>query len=120
MKGHQGFVLATCFDTSGNTLYSVSVEGSILAWDVHSSTIHHSLLFDNGCHKGPINALAYHCGTRQSAATLVTAGHDRTVALWDANDGSLLKRLTGHKAGVHSVAISDQLVLSGSHRTARP
>ncbi|MEO2173291.1 MAG: WD40 repeat domain-containing protein [bacterium] len=110
MKGHWGFVLARCFDASGKTLYSVSVEGSILAWNVHTSAIQQSWK----CHKGPINALAYHCRTKESAATLVTAGHDQTVALWDASDGSLLGRLTGHKAGVHSVAISDQFVISGS------
>lgn len=38
--------------------------------------------------------------------TLVSGGDDKTVRLWDASTGKLIKTLTGHQGTVHCVAFS--------------
>ncbi len=37
---------------------------------------------------------------------LASAGHDRTVKVWDAGTGQEIRTLTGHAGGVLSVAFS--------------
>ncbi|MEM7208877.1 MAG: WD40 repeat domain-containing protein [Pseudomonadota bacterium] len=102
--GHPGMVLATCFDHSGERLYSVSIDGTIHAWDVANGECEDVWR----CHDGPINDLKYVNGH------LFTAGHDRSVAILDAHNVQEIMRLTGHSMGVHSVAVSNSLVASGS------
>ncbi|MEM7254645.1 MAG: hypothetical protein AAF493_24800, partial [Pseudomonadota bacterium] len=60
------------------------------------------------CHDGPINDLKYADGQ------LFTAGYDRSIVIIDARNGLESMRLKGHSMGVHSVAVSNSLVASGS------
>lgn len=100
-------VLATCFDHSGERLYSVSVEGAVNVWNLSRGEREDFW----PCHHGPINDLKYASGQ------LFTAGYDRSVAILDAVNGEEITRLTGHSMGVHSVAVSNVFVASGSADT---
>lgn len=104
LSGHSGMVLATCFDHSGERLYSVSIEGAINVWHLAHGVRENVWL----CHDGPINDLKYADGH------LYTAGYDRSIAILDALKGQETLRLRGHSMGVHSVAVSNTLVASGS------
>ena len=100
-------VLATCFDHSGERLYSVSTEGAVNVWNLSRGEREDVW----PCHQGPINDLKY------AGGQLFTAGYDRSIAILDALNGKEIIRLTGHSMGVHSVSVTNAFVASGSADT---
>ena len=61
------------------------------------------------CHQTPITELRRSFDGRR----IVTASFDGTVGVWDAADGSLIRRLSGHRAGVHSLEVSGKHIAAG-------
>src|SRR5438067_10623165 len=53
-------------------------------------------------HDAPIVALAW----AHDGSFLVSGSHDKTVCLWDAQTGKLLRRITGHDDAVFALALS--------------
>ena len=51
-----------------------------------------------------------------SDSTLATASLDHDIAIWDADDGELIRRLKGHSRGVSSICFlpREQILVSGS------
>ena len=99
--GHQGFVLATAFNADGSRLYSASIEGELLEWDMTAG----SLARYWSCHDGPINAVAY-CPDPE---LVITAGHDGDVNVW--GDGMLIARLEhSHHVGAHSAVVGKDFI----------
>src|SRR5262245_45161425 len=75
------------------------------------------LMFQQG-HLGAISSVAFHPGGKIFA----TGSKDRTVKLWDAESGKLLRTLTGHSSDVNSVTFSPDgktLASGSSDRTVR-
>src|SRR6267154_488420 len=62
-------------------------------------------------HEGHLRGLAVFPYGRR----MVTGSWDKTLRLWDLKDGTVLKKMKGHRHAVSSVAISPngQLVASG-------
>lgn len=106
-SGHPGMVFATCFDHSGERLYSVSTDSGVNVWNLSRGAREDVW----PCHDGPINDLKY------AGGQLFTAGYDRSISMLDALNGREINRLTGHRMGVHSVAVTNALVASGSADT---
>ena len=53
--------------------------------------------------------------------TIVSASDDKTVKLWNSNNGELLRTLEGHPDGVTKVSMSDdgEIIRSTSHRVTK-
>ncbi|KAH3902769.1 related to F-box protein MET30 [Saccharomycodes ludwigii] len=47
-------------------------------------------------------------------ACLFTASYDSTVAMWDINNGKLLRRFTGHSNGVKTLLFDESKLITGS------
>jgi WD domain, G-beta repeat len=62
-----------------------------------------------GAHEGAVEDVAV-CGGRQ-----VTAGGDKSAAVWDVRTRRRLAALRGHCKGVCCVALNEQVVATGSH-----
>jgi WD40 repeat protein len=69
-------------------------------------------------HSTPIVALAW----AHDSSFLVSGSHDKTVCLWDAKTGKLLRRITGHDDAVFALALSSdskKLATGGADKTVR-
>lgn len=88
---HPGFVTAVVFDPARDALLSASVDGGVNVWDAGTGDLRARWR----CHTGPVNALA----VDRREGHLLTAGHDRTVAVWRLDDGRQVRRLTGLRGG---------------------
>ncbi|EJT46557.1 peripheral protein of the cytosolic face of the outer membrane, Mdv1p [Trichosporon asahii var. asahii CBS 2479] len=60
-------------------------------------------------HTAPLTALDYD----EPYGTLVTAGQDDAVKVWDLCDGEVLGELRGHKGAVKAVQVEDTLCVTG-------
>jgi WD40 repeat protein len=69
------------------------------------------LLIQNG-HLGSVRSIAF----SPNGEMLVSGGDDKTIKLWDAQNGRLIRTLEGHTAAVRSVAFGRdaQIIVSGS------
>jgi WD40 repeat protein len=85
MSIHRSFILGTYLDESTNRLFT-SLLGPSMLWFVITRT-----------------------------QRILTAGHDRSVGIWDKRDGCFLQRLEGHFGGVLAVSVSDQWIASASY-----
>ena len=53
-QGHLGSIIASCFDTTNDRLFTTSYDGVVCVWDMLGTFLDSWL-----CHQGPINALAF-------------------------------------------------------------
>ena len=95
-NAHPGFVTAVVFDAAGETVVSASVDGAVNVWDAGTATLRARW----PAHTGAVNALA----VDPREGHLLTAGHDRTVAVWRLADGQPVRRLTGLGGGALDAA----------------
>jgi WD40 repeat protein len=101
-NAHPGLVTAVVFDPTGETIISASVDGAVNVWDVGTG----GLRARWPAHTGPVNALAID----RYQGHLLTAGHDRTVAVWRLADGRPVRRLTGLGGGaLDAVAVGHRV-----------
>ena len=121
LTGHVEAVTALCCCPSSNVLYSASVDLTLKAWDVRK--FFKSLekgakdavcrtLYTVKAHDKDINGLAI----SPNGIILASASQDKSVKMWAATDGKLLRACAGHKRGVWCVAFSgvDRILASGA------
>lgn len=90
-----GFVTSVAFDPVGNRVLAASIDGRVGAWE---------------CHQGPVNAVTVDA----AAEVVLTAGHDRSAAVWHVGDGRLVRRVGGLAAGaLDAVAVGGRLAVAG-------
>jgi WD40 repeat protein len=75
-SGHTAWVCAVAFSPDGKLLVSATIEGDVYVWSPHSGR----LLAELEGHRGPVTALAFADGK-----TLVSAGRDASVLVWDVS-----------------------------------
>ncbi|MBP0009414.1 caspase family protein [Roseofilum sp. Belize Diploria] len=98
LEAHQGRVNAVAYSPDGQTLASVSRDGTVKLWHVEDGTLLHTL----EAHQSSVLAVAY----SPDVQTLASASRDRTVKLWHVEDGTLLHTLEAHQGSVNAVAYS--------------
>jgi protein MAK11 len=107
--GHSGFFAHLLFNErphpsavrslagSSHYLASGGYDGSVSLFDVRSLKVGGSL----SGHDDSVDAMEFFENSH-----LITGSADKSVCLWRISDASLLKRLSGHTAGVTAVAVS--------------
>jgi WD40 repeat protein len=80
---HQGAVHAVAFNAKGTLCASGGDDRSICIWDVEKGTL---LAKKSGAHKSMITSLSF-----TPSGTLVSAGRDRRLAVWEIKDSELIE-----------------------------
>lgn len=100
--GHTKQVTCLVFDQE--TIFSGSVDETIIAWDARSGRM--GVVFEG--HEGTITALAV------CHSMLASASADVTTRLWDAASGTQLRVVYGHTKSVLSMELGADWLLTGS------
>jgi WD40 repeat protein len=117
-EAHEGWVRFVAFSPDGRSIASCSYDRSIKIWDVtkipdfsKKSGICLCLYTLTG-HQQPVSAIAFSPDGQQ----LVSSSFDKTIKLWDLNNGKCLKTLLGHHSRIWTVAFHPhgQQIASGS------
>jgi WD40 repeat protein/serine/threonine protein kinase/Leucine-rich repeat (LRR) protein/class 3 adenylate cyclase len=96
LRGHQGEVKATVFDSHGDWLATGGADGMVRIWEPTTGKELHCL---GGIHEG-VNALA----VSPNGEMLAAGCKGRVVELWDTSEWKLLRILEGFEGEVTSVA----------------
>ena len=137
-RSHTRSVNSVAFSPDGRALASASWDNTIRLWDAASGALRRTL---EG-HTDDVLSVAFSrllcqlhvwCGWGHTddvfsvafspdGRLLASASNDRTIRLWDAASGALLRTLEGHTHGVNSVAFSPDgrtLASASDDRTIR-
>ncbi len=98
LEGHNKHVSMAAFSPDGDTLASVSEDGTVILWNWHTGQRRPTL---RG-HRDGILYVAY----SPDGKTLATASRDRTVILWDAITGAKRATLNEHTGAVSAALFS--------------
>jgi WD40 repeat protein len=105
-EGHIGYITAALFGVDGSRLYYAAAgEGTVYVRDVETA----AAVARWCCHDGPITELR----RSPDGAQIFSASLDGSVGVWDAADGRLIRRLKGHRGGVHCLDVRGRLIASG-------
>ncbi|WP_036487476.1 caspase family protein [Myxosarcina sp. GI1] len=110
-NGHQKVVNTVAISQDNKTIVSGSSDRTIRFWDSRGNSIGEPLFG----HEDSVTSVAI------DNDLVISGSDDRTIRLWDRS-GSLISTLTGHEAGVTSIAISpdgSKLVSASRDRTIR-
>ncbi|KAK7103270.1 WD repeat-containing protein 43-like [Littorina saxatilis] len=88
-KGHTDQVTDVCWHPDGTTLYSSSLDGHVVEWDVASSQVREKWKASSG---------GVHSMCLCSSSRLLTA--DRVIKMWDLATRTLIQKFTGHSTEV--------------------
>jgi hypothetical protein len=95
LLGHDNWVRTLGFSPDGTTLYSGGYDGRWIAWDTAAENPQPRQTVETK--HGWVRGIAVsHDGQR-----IATVGNDRTVKVWSANDGILLRKMDG--ADIHNM-----------------
>lgn len=100
LTGHNSWVRLMTFDPSGKTLISAGYEGRVIWWDGLAEKPAPKLTID--AHKGHVRTI----DVSPDGRLVATGGNDNLVRVWSAQDGTLVKELSGHTRHVYNVRFS--------------
>jgi WD40 repeat protein/uncharacterized caspase-like protein len=108
----QASVSSAVLSADGSRLLIGSSDNATKLLDTASGRVLHSFQDSNGIWATALSP----DGTRVAVGTFGTLGTDKSVKLWDATTGRLVRRLEGHAQGVRSIVFSPDgaSLLSGS------
>lgn len=109
LRGHGGDVTGLAFTPDGKTLLSSSRDGTLRWWDLETRNERRTVQ----AHADGVHGLALSPNGQRLASA---GGWDRSVKLWDADNGQELHKFAGHTSQVTSVAFGPDsaLLASGS------
>lgn len=99
LPGHTGQIFDLIVSADGKYLASACEDATIRIWNITKAGNYeiHTLMDDN-----KVNTVAYSLDNRLFA----TGGHSQKIKIWDENQGTLLKTLSGHHGVVEGLAWS--------------
>ena len=100
--GHQQTVYSLDFSRDGRLIISGSGDNTIRIWDLYDK-FHKVITISGNDDYQPSGVWSV---TISPDATLVAAGLDYLVRIWDVATGTLLERLQGHSGKIYSVAFT--------------
>jgi len=108
LSGHEGAVLSISFDPTGKHLCSGSFDRQIFLWDVYGECKNYNVLRG---HKNAVLEVKW-----PTESTIVSCSADKTVAIWNANTGTRIRKLTEHTGVVNScdVAREDSNIIASA------
>ncbi len=106
---------SVAWSPDGRQIVTASGDGAVRFWNVEASTTVKSSLLSNlvsaftdrptqiiAAHQDPINDAMY----TTDGQTLITAGDDSLIRLWNVQTGEALATLTGHSREIEQLAVS--------------
>jgi WD40 repeat protein len=107
-EAHTGWVRFVAFSPDGRSIATASYDRSIKIWDVtkipdfskKSGIFAPTCLYTLIGHQQAVSSIAFSPDGRQ----LVSSSFDKTIKIWDANNGKCLKTLLGHRSRIWTVA----------------
>jgi WD40 repeat protein/serine/threonine protein kinase len=117
LRGHDGVVTSVAFSPDDSRIVSGSIDNTLKVWDADNGS---ELMTLRG-HDGIVSSVAFNQDGRLIVSgsggwdnTII--GGDKTLKVWDSNDGDELMTLRGHEGGINSVAFSPDSgrIVSGS------
>lgn len=116
LAGHsQAMVgVAIVSELSGETLVSISEDGTIKLWDLNSWMLAGIL----GAHTGRVNAIA----VAGDGPTLICGGETGNLGLWNLATGEWVETLNAHQRSIRAIATSMDhklLITGGNDRTIK-
>lgn len=106
LRGHNGFVFSLA--CAKGQLFSASQDATVRVWSLQPDQT--GSVAELTGHHGFVRALAVSGG----GALLFSGSQDKMVRVWDTHTHVQLCALPGHKAEVHSLAVHNDLLFSGS------
>lgn len=107
---HSGWVLGSCFSSTGSALATASWDGTVAIWD--PETGEHINSYSD--HTKGVWAVDFH---PNSSTVLCSGSEDGTVKMWDLRDGKVIRTLSSsHSDAVHCAKWSPDgtMIASGS------
>jgi len=98
LAAHSSWVKALVFHADRRRLYSTDYAGTICCWN-YADEEPQPIWTLRDAHEGWIRDAVV------AGDLLVTAGNDARIRVWSANNGSLLRELTGHGCAIFCLAV---------------
>jgi WD40 repeat protein len=93
-------VTSVSFNAEGALLGAASADGTARVWKFPRDGSAPSQAFNLKGHAGPVLTIRF----SPTGESVVTAGADRSLKVWSAHDGTLLRTLSHHTEAVHALA----------------
>ena len=110
LTGHSGEIFACRFDPTGQHIASGSMDRSIMLWNTYGQCENYGVMTG---HKGAVLDI----GWSRDSEIIYSASADMTVASWDLETGTRIRRHQGHEEVINCLHVSrrgQELLLSGS------
>ena len=117
ITGHTSSVTSLAFSHHGNGLITSSSDLTIKSWTLHENCTY-SANWTTKAHEKDINRVI----VNQTLKIIVSASQDKTIKVWNLEDGTNIATLSGHKRSVWDVKISpdnDLLISASADKTIR-
>lgn len=113
-------VFCIAYDASNGKLATGDSKGVVTMWDAENGGI----LLEMKGHKGPVTGVIFQNKTANirsvtNALLLFSCSYDRTVCVWDCENGNCLKTFYGHQMEIISIDYLGNAVTVGADQTLR-